>query len=149
MVLYVGKANDPIVMMALNELEKLGATVKAYEPGTERRLLEVPTVHAMEMVALFSSQGDFPNRYFRFVKDEDRNRNRNIIVPEWASLCGTKIAINGNRLPALQRHAKFEPDFRSGVMTIHAKLTGFERPKRRRSHSGGYQRSRKAPYLPL
>lgn len=149
MVLYVGKTNDEIVMRALHELLKLGADIRPYEPGTERRLLELPIEEAKQVVALFGSDGDFPNRYFRFVNDEERNKNRKIIVPEWAALCGTKIAVNSKRLSMLQKQSKFDVCFRSGVATVHAKLTGYERPKRRRSHSGGYHRQRRAPYMPL
>lgn len=144
MVVYVAQSTDSHALKALQELETLGAHVGVVVPEANVLTLGIlPVTETDKMVALFSATGQFPSRYFRHVKDLERDKMRGIAVPEWARPCGRYVAINSAR-----DLSKLSANFRLGIEQLHERFSEWRKPRTRRT-GGGYQRSRRSPYMPL
>lgn len=144
MVVYVTQSGDQHALKALHELELLGAKVGVVVPEANVLTLGIlPVSETAEMVALFSTEGQFPSRYFRHITDVARNKERGITVPEWALPCGRYVAVN-----AARELSKLEKNFRLGVEQLHERFSDWRKPRTRRQ-GGGYKRQRKQLYMPL
>jgi hypothetical protein len=85
---FVAHKDDALANTALSHLAKFGA-----KTSIVTGLCDDMPVNA---IALFSSAGRYPSKYFRLVKPKDEQK-RCIAVPDWAESLSSRVALNVSR----------------------------------------------------